>query len=119
MTRREEQVQRSSERAHEDTFDWVLNPSGDSSFDWELNKTKAKASFCEWLHGTDRLFWICGKAASGKSTLMRKICHDEKKLQDHLKQWAPKGIVTVAKMFFTAEGTELQRSQEGLLRSLL
>jgi hypothetical protein len=95
--------------AHEDTFDWV--------FDYDRFDTN-KAAFCKWLHGTDRLFWICGKAASGKSTLMRKICHDDKKLQGHLKQWAPKGIVTIAKMFFTAEGTEFQRSQEGLLRSL-
>jgi hypothetical protein len=77
-----------------------------------------KASFCRWLHGNDKLFWICGKAASGKSTLMRKICRD-RRLGDHLNQWAPEGAVTIAKMFFTAEGTELQRSQEGLLRSLL
>jgi hypothetical protein len=106
MNSREEEIH----EAHEDTFDWV--------FDYDRFDTN-KAAFCKWLHGTDRLFWICGKAASGRSTLMRKICHDDKKLQGHLKQWAPKGIVTIAKMFFTAEGTELQRSQEGLLRSLL
>jgi hypothetical protein len=116
MNRREEQVQHSLERAHEDTFDWVLNHPGDKSSDPNLDMTKA--SFCKWLHGTGRLFWVCGKAASGKSTLMRKICRDSR-LQHHLSQWAPQGTVTVAKMFFTTEGTELQRSQEGLLRSLL
>ena len=118
MNSREEKIQQSAERAHEDTFDWVLDleHSGDKGSSPELGATKA--SFCKWLHGTDRLFWICGKAASGKSTLMRKICRDSR-LQHHLEQWAPTRTVTVAKMFFTTEGSELQRSQEGLLRSLL
>jgi hypothetical protein len=49
---------------------------------------------------------------------MRKICRDSR-LRDHLNQWAPETTVTIAKMFFTTEGTDLQRSQEGLLRSLL
>ena len=49
---------------------------------------------------------------------MRKICRDSR-LREHLNQWAPETTITIAKMFFTTEGTELQRSQEGLLRSLL
>ena len=118
MNSREGNIQQSAERAHEDTFDWVLNlhHSGINSSDPDLDWTKA--SFCRWLHGNEKLFWICGKAASGKSTLMRKICRDSR-LRDHLNQWAPETTITIAKMFFTTEGTELQRSQEGLLRSLL
>jgi hypothetical protein len=117
ISSREEKIQQSAERAHEDTFDWVLDLEhpGDNSSD---PLDTIKASLREWLHGNGTLFWICGKAASGKSTLMRKICHDSR-LQYHLRQWAPAGTVTVANMFFTTEGSELQRSQEGLLRSIL
>jgi hypothetical protein len=115
---REEKIQQSAERAHEDTFDWVLNPPHSGIYSSDRNSDSTKASFCRWLHGNDKLFWICGKAASGKSTLMRKICRD-RRLRGHLDQWAPERTITITKMFFTTEGTELQRSQEGLLRSLL
>ena len=118
MNQREEQIQYSSERAQEDTFDWVLSQDNFNDDNSAPEYGPDKNSFCKWLHGTDRLFWICGKAGSGKSTLMRKICRDSR-LQRHLDQWAPEGTITLAKMFFTTEGTELQRSQEGLLRSLL
>jgi hypothetical protein len=114
MNTREETIH----EAHEDTFNWVLDYDHSDTIGPELGPETDKASFCKWLHGTDRLFWICGKAASGKSTLMRKICRDSR-LQHHLNQWTPEGTVTLAKMFFTTEGTELQKSQEGLLRSLL
>jgi hypothetical protein len=118
INRREDQILYSSERAQEDTFNWVLgqdHPDGKNS---APTSDPDKGSFCRWLHGNDKLFWVCGKAASGKSTLMRKICHDSR-LQYHLNRWTPKGTVTITKIFFTSEGSELQRSQEGLLRSLL
>jgi hypothetical protein len=114
MNSREETIH----KAHEDTFDWVLEYAHADAADPEPGDETDNAFFCRWLHGNDKLFWICGKAGSGKSTLMRKICRDDR-LSDYLKQWAPEGIVTRATMFFTTEGTELQRSQEGLLRSLL
>jgi hypothetical protein len=114
MNSREETIHKS----HEDTFDWVLDYAHSDAADPEPGDETDNASFCRWLHGNDKLFWICGKAGSGKSTLMRKICRDDR-LNDHLKQWAPEGTVTRATMFFTTEGTELQTSQEGLLRSLL
>ncbi|PMD19838.1 hypothetical protein NA56DRAFT_574686, partial [Hyaloscypha hepaticicola] len=71
-----------------------------------------------WLkHGTG-LFWVSGKAGSGKSTLMKFIANHPTTRRS-LEEWAsPKGVV-IATHYFWAAGTEIQKSQHGLLRSLL
>lgn len=59
-----------------------------------------------------------GKAGSGKSTLMRYI-HDKPHTRRLLSTWAEPLPLTTATFFFWNSGTSLQRSQSGLLRSLL
>jgi hypothetical protein len=51
--------------AHEETFKWVFEDSGNASVSWSNLK--------EWLESDNNLYWITGKAGSGKSTLMRFI----------------------------------------------
>ncbi|KAK3695658.1 hypothetical protein B0T22DRAFT_478288 [Podospora appendiculata] len=72
----------------------------------------------DWLHSGSGIFWVFGRAGSGKSTLM-KFLADEPGTCEALVQWAePKQAVIVAHYFWSA-GTPMQRSQHGLLQSLL
>lgn len=75
-------------------------------------------SFVQWLHSGRGLYWINGKPASGKSTLMKYIANHPE-LREHLRRWSGDASLHVASFFFYAAGTDLQRSHEGLLRSLL
>lgn len=64
------------------------------------------------------LYWITGKAGSGKSTLM-KFLYNDPRTSEHLRSWAsPLPLVTAA-FFFWNSGSEMQMSQSGLLRTLL
>ncbi|KAK0613922.1 hypothetical protein B0T14DRAFT_290455 [Immersiella caudata] len=102
ITIREENVA----KAHASTFSWLFQePSPDIHLsDWLQNQ-----------HGT---FWIQGKAGSGKSTLMKFIC-TQPQTYELLKTWAGRCPLITARFFFWSSGTALQKSQEGLLRSLL
>ncbi|KID94387.1 NACHT nucleoside triphosphatase, partial [Metarhizium majus ARSEF 297] len=99
--------------AHAETFGWV--------FEDEAAGVHGPLSlhFRKWLRSRDGIFWIRGKAGSGKSTLMKFLCGDER-TYDNLAAWATsRQRLVVAKYFFWSAGTPLQRSQEGLFRSLI
>lgn len=71
-----------------------------------------------WLRSSGSMFWISGKPGSGKSILMKYIvghAHTRSKLREYLGGEDP----VIASYFFWINGTLMQRSQEGLLRSLL
>ncbi|KAF7515240.1 hypothetical protein G7054_g14678 [Neopestalotiopsis clavispora] len=113
-----EEIQRrykTVESAHKDTFDWVFRDSVPLD-----DGNNLCIGFREWLQSRDGYFWFEGKPGSGKSTLMKYICKNKKTLE-LLQTWADKAnkrLIT-AKHFFWHSGTPLQKSQEGLLRSLL
>jgi hypothetical protein len=94
------------ERSHTDTFSWV--------FDEEIQRPWD--SFTDWLHSDDSLYWICGKAGSGKSTLMKFLINDKRTVQ-YLKEWAPG--CSIYSHFIWNSGTRVQRSILGLLRSII
>ena len=99
------QRQATVEPAHEQTFGWVLDPSSPVKFD-------------DWLRFQDGIYWVMGKAGSGKSTLI-KFLLNHVKTAESLRSWAgPKRLVT-ASFFFWNVGPSIQKSQEGLFRSLL
>lgn len=58
------------------------------------------------------------KAGSGKSTLM-KYAFDHDNTKEALKAWAGSGELVTASHYFWNVGSPIQRSHEGLLRSLL
>ncbi|KAK2001898.1 hypothetical protein LX36DRAFT_310142 [Colletotrichum falcatum] len=91
--------------AHRRTFEWVF---GDDS----------PVYLSAWLRESAGLFWITGKPGSGKSTLMKFILRHEQTmlLAGH---WASPQPLIVASHFFWSAGTAIQKSQEGLLRTLL
>ena len=97
--------------AHAETFDWMLEGSGDPQV--------PHAGFKEWLRSSKSIFWISGKPGSGKSTLM-KFLSKNPKVRHYLQDWAGDAASPViASWFFWAAGTPMQRSQEGLCQSLL
>jgi hypothetical protein len=83
------------------------------SFDWVWSST-----FAAWLKSNDSLFWIAGKPASGKSTLVNYLATHE-----NTYDLAGKGIgesVKVARFFFDFRGREgITNNFEGFRRSLL
>ena len=98
--------------AHAETFEWIFHKN---SLGTEFRREK---SFVDWLaHGND-IFWIKGKAGSGKSTLMKFLSHHQETTKV-LESWSRQQKLVVASFYFWAAGTELQKSQEGLLQSLL
>ncbi|KAH6884884.1 hypothetical protein B0T10DRAFT_577280 [Thelonectria olida] len=97
-------------RAHRKTYRWILQPSSRSK--------NSNVRFIEWLQQGTGLFWIAGKPGSGKSTLM-KLLHSHEKTEDALRVWARSSPLVVASHFFWYAGVDLQKSQEGLLRTLL
>lgn len=85
------------------TFQWVNKPA---------------ICFQDWLSKDDGAYWVTGQPGSGKSTLMKYLSHHQE-TQRCLGYWADGNNLVTAKYFFWYTGGILQRSQEGLLRSLL
>ena len=98
--------------AHAKTFEWIFR-------DYTRHANLCYGdSFIEWLsHGTG-IFWVTGKAGSGKSTLMKFLSHHHL-TSETLTHWSGTKKLIIASFYFWYAGTEFQKSQEGLLRSLL
>jgi hypothetical protein len=62
--------------------------------------------------------WVSGKSGSGKSMLMKWMI-DEPRTGAALLRWCGSKNLVVANYFVWINGTQLQRSQDGLLRALL
>jgi hypothetical protein len=105
--------------AHSKTFEWVFR-----SQDHEKQENSEKASFdhqfANWLRSDELgpIYWITGKPGSGKSTFVRYLFQHEIVLA-YLQSWAGKKPISMAGFFFWTSGSKEQRSQTGLLRSLL
>jgi hypothetical protein len=93
------------ENAHSHTFDWVFSDP--------------RSGFYDWLKGDGGLFWIRGKPASGKSTLMKYILEDDRTLEALHEKYGRESV-TVPGFFFHNRGMDsTQKSLDGLLRSIL
>jgi hypothetical protein len=98
------------DHAYDHTFQWIFD---------EKSQNLAWDSFVKFLkdENVTRPYWVSGKAGSGKSTLMKYISHHP--AVDHfLRIWAGDGYIS-AQFFAWNLGTPMQKSQLGLLRSLL
>ena len=100
--------------AHGETLDWLFSGSDSKPG----SAAKPAANFPTWLRGDQSIFWVNGKAGSGKSTLMRFI-FNHKKTFEELRKWAGKKSLVTAGYYFWTSGSVEQRSQAGLLRYLL
>ena len=99
--------------AHAHTYSWIFESNSNSNQSWD--------SFTSWLgqdHG-DPVYWVSGKAASGKSTLMHYIIRNDWRLCKFLDAWTQGRPLVISNFFFWSTGTATQKSQNGLFRSLL
>lgn len=99
--------------AHPATFDWIFKHNSRRGMPW--------ADFVHWLSNCDGgkpLYWLTGKPGSGKSTLMRYL-YNHTLTKHYLGQWAGTKPLITASCFFWNPGADLQKSQVGLLRTLL
>ncbi|PYH47646.1 uncharacterized protein BP01DRAFT_354850 [Aspergillus saccharolyticus JOP 1030-1] len=99
--------------AHEKTYLWILQQQSTSPGDCD--------SLVAWLSAPttrESIYWVSGKPGAEKSTLMRFLDQnlDHKA---HMLPWASGYTVIRASYYFWSAGNTLQRSFEGLLRSLL
>jgi hypothetical protein len=85
------------------------------TFEWIFDE---KHRFRSWLELGNGMFWISGKAGSGKSTLM-KFISDHPSTHSMLETWASPLQSRCLDFYFWYTGSQLQKSQEGLLRSIL
>ncbi|KAI5459735.1 hypothetical protein BGZ63DRAFT_388556 [Mariannaea sp. PMI_226] len=100
--------------AHTKTFEWVLEEPGDAQPDGN----RGPSLLSTWLRYGDGIFWVSGKAGSGKSTLM-KWTADHDKTQKALEKWASPKKHVIAAHYFWSGGLKIQKSQKGLIQTLL
>ncbi|KAK5995264.1 hypothetical protein PT974_03663 [Cladobotryum mycophilum] len=100
--------------AHKLTFKWTLEPEDKS----RKEEDDGSSRLYTWLRSGHGLFWVSGKAGSGKSTLMKFVA-DHEQTQRLLKVWAGSQKLATAKHYFWTGGTAMQKTQKGLLQSLL
>ena len=96
--------------AHKDTFKWVFEHAESRLCPWH--------NFAKWLESGSRTYWVSGKAGSGKSTLMSYVCQHPQ-TQHYLKNWSAGRTILTPKFFFWSPGSSMQKSSQGLLRSLV
>lgn len=109
---------------HQTTLRWV--------FDKEENQPWVDFPF--WLRSSEQLYWITGKAGSGKSTLMKFLTQpigdasksgegrDEGnylRCGEHLRHWAGERPLIIATFYFWAAGSKIQTTRAALFRTLL
>lgn len=110
MNDRENQI----ENAYARTFEWLL-PTDDENRNERLGN-----EFLDWIKNEKSpLYWISGKAGSGKSTLMKSLFGNPT-FRELVQQWAKPAKCSFIGFFFFDRGKSmLQKSRVGLLRSLL
>ena len=73
------------------TFEWIFHD--------HHGPTNQHVGFRNWLQVGNDIYWISGKAGSGKSVLMKYIA-DDSFTQDLLQSWAGTARLIIAKHFF-------------------
>lgn len=97
-----------SEPSHS-TYNWIFETAG--TFPYPV-------TYMPWLESSDGIFWVTGKAGSGKSTLMKHIYNDGKTAAT-LEQWANGRKLITASHYFWYLGSPMEKSYSGLIRSIL
>ncbi|KAM0417006.1 hypothetical protein ACHAPT_012972 [Fusarium lateritium] len=95
--------------AHDQTLRWALEPPRED-VPWD--------DLSEWLRSSSGIYWVSGKAGSGKSTLMKHLYLGDR-IRELLSEWADGERCYLCNFFFMNLGTMEQKSHEGLSRTLL
>jgi hypothetical protein len=100
IRQREDQIH----NAYAKTFTWIFQDDS--------------TPFKQWLTSGNGTFWVSGKAGSGKSTLMEFLANHDK-TRTLLRQWSGTEDLVVASFYFWGVGHETQKTQLGLMKTLL
>ncbi|KAI0107911.1 hypothetical protein F4776DRAFT_643993 [Hypoxylon sp. NC0597] len=102
----------SIEKAHYRTLNWIYEDpkADDQSRTWD--------NFANFLTSETSMYWITGKPGSGKSTLI-KFISEQLRTEELLQQWAGNRELLSAPFYFFYKGADEQKTELGLLRSLL
>jgi hypothetical protein len=104
------------------TFEWIFDDSPPKKDPKQNERNQSwddmRGRFSRWLRSEESLFWIAGKAGSGKSSLMAFI-QDDPRTKAILSTWARGHDLYTFTFYFWRPGSALQKSIPGLLRSLL
>jgi hypothetical protein len=95
---------RQVEKAHKGTFQWLFED--------------VHVGFSNWLQRGSGIFWISGKPASGKSTLL-KFAVSDPRTYEFLRQNNPQNRWVTGDFFFTNRGKQEQKTLQGLLQRIL
>ncbi|KAE8392595.1 hypothetical protein BDV23DRAFT_192534 [Aspergillus alliaceus] len=91
--------------AHEKTFTWIFETKTGT-----ITGSSTNLGIRNWLRSDSGIYWVSGKPASGKSTVMKYLAtHPE--THDSLRLWAGNKRLIVASYFFCGAGTAMQKSQ--------
>jgi hypothetical protein len=105
------------------TFEWVFTRESPYEAQQHLEEflkadRELRGRLSRWLENDESIFWVNGKAGSGKSSLMSFVSNDERAMEA-LRSWSGGQPVHIIRFFFWRPGSSFQRSIPGLLRSLL
>lgn len=98
--------------ASQRTFDWAFQQAS------HRGNALATSYLLKWLREGEGFFWVTGKPGSGKSTFMKYVADNPITLSA-LAQWSYPKRPVLASHYFWSAGTPLQKSQQGLLQTLL
>jgi len=93
-----------------------IDPRAGKSFEWAFSEPSI--GLTRWLQGGKGLFWVRGRPASGKSTMMKFLYNDNRTWQ-LVEGWRSKNPPIRASFFFHHRGNATQKSFDGLVRSIL
>lgn len=96
--------------AYPTTFEWLFADVSPAEH--------VEVPMLQWLKTGNGKYWVSGKAGSGKSTLMKFLVND-RRIHEALSTWAGEKRLIIASYFFWNAGTNMQKSQHGLLQTLL
>lgn len=99
-------------RAHAGTFEWIFTGQSKAP---ESNKT-----ILEWINDENSVYWVSGRAGSGKSSLMRFL-GDDPRTKKVLREWAGGSSLVLASFYFwnsEAAGGNTLKSLSGLYRGI-
>jgi hypothetical protein len=104
--------------AHPGTYEWIFEGNLKTPYSAPTIMRRSWDSFTDWLLSSSMMYWIHGKAGSGKSTLMHFISEHEK-TRELLDKWAKPQTPIILSWYFWNSGSQAQRSLKGALCALL
>jgi hypothetical protein len=103
---------------YDQTFKWILH--GDlhpistkyegQAEDLDTLQQVTRIEFISWLRSGSGIYWVSGKAGSGKSTLMKSI-HEAPETRAHLSYWAGYCDLFIGHFYFYDRGGPLEKAK--------